>query len=341
MFNHALLNAITLKKNNNISFNTIDKNGKQKFQQMSKRFTNDDIARTTQESIYLLSKEAIVVDDECKNRCDVSTCKFVCRLLDVLAKYKDLMQHKDNDHTEFNLNALTVMFDNNGKAPQVINYFHHLLAEHQHQFEDIHNTLIKQCNKCISNDCLMMRRNYRSRTCVMESKDELQTLYFNDDKTNIVLQQIMDIIHCYYYHSIDIGYRLSAEERQTIQKEIDSNCNEGSMLLDHKLLNMKQIIKSKQGNIDKTRHSKYNSLKIETKLDDKKFYEPGVFFDYGNRCACYQDEDVLIVSPLYHSLEEEILNNKFISLAKEQWVFEMNKAQLHFDCLYRKTYWPR
>eukprot|EP01084_Bolivina_argentea_P142284 249977_1 len=97
----------------------------------------------------------------------------------------------------------------------LLNDFHHLLFYHSHQFESIHNILSKRVYKnvqCRLSNCLVMKRNYRNRKAI--TKKKLNELYFDYD--DIVPQQLIDCIHCFYFHSFDTGMKLTNEDRNNI-----------------------------------------------------------------------------------------------------------------------------
>ncbi len=42
----------------------------------------------------------------------------------------------------------------------------------------------------------------------------------------MIAQQLLDRIHCYYLHTIDIGYRISSKEQETIISDARNDTDE-------------------------------------------------------------------------------------------------------------------
>ena len=112
----------------------------------------------------------------------------------------------------------------------LLNDFNHLLKyyDNDDDFEYIYNNLIGAiCKECDINQCLMVQRNYRNRINLANDFhiDKRNDMYFQrnnvvdsdypeedeneDNSKEINIQQILDKIHCYYYHSYQMGFRLN------------------------------------------------------------------------------------------------------------------------------------
>eukprot|EP01084_Bolivina_argentea_P248624 415920_1 len=128
-----------------------------------------------------------------------------------------------DDENNSVVNQITNGFDCDIDIASILNDFHHLIQVHAHQFEDIYNILVKPCNFgdiCALEDCFMMRRNHRDRFKLCEKDQELKRLYFNCNDTNdIIQQQILDKIHCHFFHSFDIGYKLTDAHKQKLLQQ--------------------------------------------------------------------------------------------------------------------------
>eukprot|EP01083_Nonionella_stella_P284916 969894_1 len=118
--------------------------------------------------------------------------------------------------------TLTDSFNQNGfDAVALQNDFNHSLMQHGEHFETIYNYLIahldgKQC--CDSSKCMMWRRNNRNRSDV--NQQPLAPHSHDDEKQlqavgDLVRQQLVDRIHCYYLHSFDTGKKIRKETRRT------------------------------------------------------------------------------------------------------------------------------
>eukprot|EP01084_Bolivina_argentea_P019650 36532_1 len=87
------------------------------------------------------------------------------------------------------------------------------------KFEKVYNILNKKCyghQGCNILECLSMERNGRNRGLKNKNKNKLKELYFGTD--DIVTQQILDKIHCYYFHSFDIGMKIKETELNIINQ---------------------------------------------------------------------------------------------------------------------------
>eukprot|EP01084_Bolivina_argentea_P052484 96422_1 len=91
------------------------------------------------------------------------------------------------------------------KTIDLLNDFHHIMSVHSCDFEEIYEKFIIN-EQCSTTQCLMLKRNQRDRSLETKNETLLTRLYFNEN--DILLQQLLDSIHCHYFHSFDIGYRL-------------------------------------------------------------------------------------------------------------------------------------
>eukprot|EP01084_Bolivina_argentea_P151454 264336_1 len=86
----------------------------------------------------------------------------------------------------------------------ILNSFEHLQSQHSTEFEDIYEIITIKFEICDKANCIHIRRNYRSKT----DNTEQQSI----DIVQTVTRKILDSIHCYYFHSFDMGYRLRRQE---------------------------------------------------------------------------------------------------------------------------------
>ena len=91
----------------------------------------------------------------------------------------------------------------------VVNDYIHLLHDHNsdQQFEDILRRLLP----CQIRKCRMYRRNYRDRN------EEKRHNNKQDDLMDVVIEDILTKIHCYFMHT-DVGHRLAMREKTEIQR---------------------------------------------------------------------------------------------------------------------------
>eukprot|EP01084_Bolivina_argentea_P189769 326278_1 len=235
----------------------------------------------------------------------------------------------------------------------LLNDFHHLLFNHDNQLEDIYDNLT-QFQKCNASNCFIMRRNYRNRE--RNNGIRLRKMYFNlDDKYDLVQQQLLDKIHCYFYHSLDTGYRLSKDELSLLRKNIQTFKDDDSMqvnnAVDKVFQNLALICNQKKNNLQhflKTDKNKFVSQfdspqkRIEYSNGVRYFYWPY----YKNKTALndgatwlgltlihnanerYALMDWYII-PIHSNLKDEMLNNKIYTISKIQWDILVGKANVH------------
>eukprot|EP01083_Nonionella_stella_P262782 893237_1 len=221
-------------------------------------------------------------------RCDVTHCQHLDRLCVVLQLYHVFIDQKQNkESTKRGIAMHDICNDeyNTGTA-SVLDDFHHLLHNHDHQFEYIHNYFVKECKACALDKCSIAQQHYSNEDIKMndyEAESVLSALEIDQDKikqivalgfprdkiqnaliktgnveVNVVVdyilghqdetydesqvnemkdesatalaallshncgiqetvqQEILNKIHCYYFHSFDIGCRLRQSDKQKL-----------------------------------------------------------------------------------------------------------------------------
>eukprot|EP01084_Bolivina_argentea_P255424 429596_1 len=167
--------------------------------------------------------------------------------------------NQDNDEIrEIIYNKISDTYSN----INLLNDFNHLIHEHSSNFEDIYNILsekVYQNRSCDLSTCLLIQRNQRDRTEVDENANILNSLYFTYDNKQRITQQFIDRIHCHFFHSFDIGYRISKTEREQI---INDNRNvEYNQYIDDE----------KYDDIERTRWIVGNKVQIYSESQQKWF----------------------------------------------------------------------
>ena len=190
---------------------------------------------------------------------------------------------------------------------QLLNDFHHLIDSHSHQFEAIHDRIIKQCDQNITTS-YCSKRNYRNKTSFdKETNDKsyfatnIKNIDIEDDKyvKEICIQQILDTIYCYYVYSIQIGY----VETENIKNEIKS-------------------IKIKRGNTDSKDDNDDDDMEQKKKI--KHAQKPSLIFKSFGRASFTK-------KPIYKKQKEvnEMMN--LFDLLK-------NRRKKHEDELSKELY---
>eukprot|EP01084_Bolivina_argentea_P298769 514910_1 len=90
---------------------------------------------------------------------------------------------------------------------EILYDYHHLLFLHRYEYEFIHYLFTLNNNKpCNIKNCNVITRHYRDR-----NKENFTVIYPRCKyPKDIVKQQVIDKIHCYYYHSFDTGYKINS-----------------------------------------------------------------------------------------------------------------------------------
>eukprot|EP01084_Bolivina_argentea_P134891 237796_1 len=150
-----------------------------------------------------------IISDQ--NQCNWVECKCVQNIKYAMKQYDLYIEQQQTDQKPDRIDTLFTT-DN---ASQILNDFNHLLSKHSNDFENIYNDMCQEA--CEVSKCLLFRRNSRDRSYLDV------TLYFyeqtrNDIHYNIVLQQMLDRIHSYLFHTFDIRYKRTQKELDNISK---------------------------------------------------------------------------------------------------------------------------
>ena len=176
------------------------------------KLTEPEDTQLSLEQLKVLWKDRRVSSSE-KNidgDCNLSACASLLFLQTVLTAYDDHMSISNNHEEE----------EEDSKDPEdsdldsfnhvdLLNHFHHLLAAHHYEFEDIYHCLIQQTrggSSCELAHCFVRHRSRRNKD------DKEKVIYFRGDeiKDNIK-EQTLDSIHCYYFHSFDTRHKLPSD----------------------------------------------------------------------------------------------------------------------------------
>eukprot|EP01084_Bolivina_argentea_P108378 193698_1 len=145
-------------------------------------------------------------------QCDVTKCQCIIRLGNILKRYSSFIEHKNylNESFEF--------YDASYNDTNLLTDLHHLLGVHSDQFEYIYNVFnsMHPNKTCAISKCRMFQRNSRNRRNYNPSQyaDE-----HDIDHRHLIRQQLIDRIHSYYLHSVDIGFILTNNDRIKMMDE--------------------------------------------------------------------------------------------------------------------------
>ena len=273
-------------------------------------------------------------------KCELRECLCLKDITNILKKYKSYIYKSDNEQKEACID--THVYDRTGNkynCVDLLNDFNHLLECHFTEFEEIYKILNEQIydnNGCELSKCLLLRRHHRDRQKISDNDRILNELYnVNDD---VVSQQLLDRIHCHYFHSFDTGYKLSEKDKRDIIDEEKKSNDEY-----HQITSSKILSKSKEyQNMEGLKHleSKKN------KFQNLKKYSYGKRFYYWEPYKhCNKRVDPLssrlnpevrrresepvsfwYIQKRHENIKAELLSNSICCLQFKQWQSLLGKA---------------
>eukprot|EP01084_Bolivina_argentea_P133157 234985_1 len=181
---------------------------------------------------------------------------------------------------------------------ELLHDYHHILQRLHINVCDDHDDLDEMLD-CEMKTCEMFRRNYRDRSKVTE---------YRSSGTDVILQQIVDKIHCFLYHSSDV---IPIQNPQA-QNRVNQKYNQ---LYDNVHVHAKFMF-GREFNYVESKHDQH---------DDRKYDEY---------------DDVIEISAKYTSLKEELISNQISQISNEQFTNELSKAKIHYRSYFRKKYYP-
>eukprot|EP01084_Bolivina_argentea_P239302 402248_1 len=192
-----------------------------KLQQFAEQFAEEKLTDQLMCDYFITEEKKQSTHNTC---CKVSECLSMKRMINTLKSYTSFIKCRDMQENKDDAGFDTIC----AGISVVLNDFHHLLQEHSHEFEDIYENIINNCNNrdpCIFSKCILRRRNTRNRSQTKyQDFKKMYCDYF--EKQDIATQQILDTIHCHYLHSFDIGYKICAADFNIIQSKcINANRN--------------------------------------------------------------------------------------------------------------------
>eukprot|EP01083_Nonionella_stella_P109552 319577_1 len=215
----------------------------------------------------------------------------------------------------------------------ILNCFIHLL--HQHDSDEQFESIRKQLPSCDISKCNIFLHVHRRRS-LSNSMDH------HKKHTNSFQFDILCKMHCYYHHSHDAGYRLSNEDRISINT--DQDVKEDTTLCTKPIHPSNTDTQCKySARIMDTKSNRYNQFQLPLTNIKHNEYKFGFLFEYGYGLylSTEYDENVVVVSPKYSTLKEEIISNPICNLSVDQFTTEYGKADAHFATNYCKQAFHR
>ena len=148
------------------------------------------------------------------------SCNYINRVIDALRFYQSL----DMKNTESNARLMQYC---NEEYPSMLNDYIHLITKHNEHLEAIHEsvTSYEDLQDCDVSDCKFIERHHRNRNS--DKSDDINTTN-PDDKTIEYYKDLFGTIHCYLFHSFDVGLRLKSSELNMETDETNNNEVESS-----------------------------------------------------------------------------------------------------------------
>eukprot|EP01084_Bolivina_argentea_P023620 44095_1 len=246
------------------------------------------------------------------NSVDITNCIVLKRITSMLQFY----HHNHNKYNEVS-NYLEKYNENSN----LIADYHHILDRHlnedkisesksNEQFETIHQQIANNLS-CDISKCYIHSRNNRHR--------DTTNIDCQDDKHLSMFIDIMDTIHCYFIHSIDIGYRIihTLDEDDKEDDNIDDTITD-SIAYDVNMARIRKHLRLKRKKLESIRGRRFmthltTKSKFMTHIENQKEEAPkeltkqgylnkqGQSFPYGwknryiilkeNHLFCYKDEN--------------------------------------------------
>ena len=151
---------------------------------------------------------------------------------------------------------------------QLLNDFHHIINTYEYNtIYQLFTLYYKSANNCIKsknknntsksdkNLCKLLQRNYRNRNKSYQNNRHRQRLYYGyNASTEITTQQILDYIHCFIYHSYELGFKFTPKQTKVLN--------------DHFNLYKQQLIDNESMEHSKSAQTSKTENKSDEKSDD-------------------------------------------------------------------------
>ena len=195
-----------------------------------------------------------------------------------------------------------------------------------------------QNEACNLSQCVSIRRNRRNRD--MENKQS----YSSQDSRCIVREQLLDKIHCYFYHSFDTGHKLTEKEKQRILETETKTNDDNKEDINHTLKSISDLQKEKkkklESEIPETKSSETGN-RFTVNVDDNQYSFGYRYFYWSWYKHNHLTNDLALrgesggnynfaanknyklsdwyIDKKYSNLEDELLNNEIQGIDLEQY----------------------
>ena len=282
-------------------------------------------------AMYIFKKEFVAENERetfLVDSCDytVFDCNSFKRIDFMLYEYNEWMMNKSKNGKKKS-GFYELVTNNYSDVGSLLDDYHHLI--YYHDFDQIYRHLHLKCfddNPAHLTSCKCLVRNHRNR---LGQKTASSVYYFNNDPKEMNIEQILDLIHCYFLHSYHLGLILTPNEFIYIHnndnnnndkddshdddEDDDDDDDESNMYGDtKKIQNIQKIVNRKRKRIEYLRGTErlLNHNKFLTKIEDNKNKRDllmnkqiGIQYEYYDK-----NKQELYVNPKYNSFREEMLN---------------------------------
>eukprot|EP01084_Bolivina_argentea_P031241 57825_1 len=328
------------------------------FTLFAKKLKEQHLVITPIESRYLLNEETYFRQH---GKCKLVDCECLRRLCQVLDQYHTIINDEKSAKFQEKFNMVSILNDAN-----------HLLYSHSTEFENIYKILVEESSDkkpCSLPNCLMMRRNYRERSMITSKENLLHSLYAGNDHVTQVTQQILDSLHCNYFHTFDIGYKLTELEKQKIVNDDikidDAEIEDGDDANVEKISSVLTAKREQNKNVQGLERLKNDKNKFMVQTQQNKFdvfsygYRYFYWNHYKNNQKPYDDAHNLAnfnsytrdpptanfgcsvgdwyVDRKYENFKTELTNNGIRGIGSVQWNVFTGKAKHHMRTNYVKA----
>eukprot|EP01084_Bolivina_argentea_P023139 43104_1 len=207
------------------------------------------------------------------------------------------------------------------ELPRFSESYLHLISMHNNtdDFEYIFNKL----GICSVDQCDIFKRHQSRR---------IKTAISTEVKQNII-----DKIHCYYYHSFDIGHRFTSKEQQLLNM-VDKQKRLKTL---YKILSSKHSVYRSTQKLNKyvSHFSNLSTTQVtERKTESNQGIKKYTTYSYGTEFVYTKTwgNNRGIINKKYETLKEELTHNEISVLAVEQFQNEFQKGIINFNTCYRK-----
>eukprot|EP01084_Bolivina_argentea_P065952 120229_1 len=292
----------------------------------------DEIEQTEKEA----DAKRISPNEQCKS---IQSCKSIHRIINYLKMYETI----DIKNVCKTFNAESIPFINDDFNHVLLNHLgdQHTLQFTKKQYEDIYDYMTQNyLSTCSLVHCEKSIRNNRAR----ESNSQMSV----DSKTQYIID-IMDTLHCFFMHSFDVGFRIRSKDLididETKQNDYDlytdSQMEKLSKILDRNRKQLQNVRGLQRLSTSKFVTDMKNDDNDDSKLENDKIemdsYSFGHEYNYWDKNSKHLiTAQRNFIEAKYENLCDELLNNKILSINKQSFDTETEKAQNKLKTDYAK-----